>query len=361
MVKERPDLSRVSPEVLEYIESLEAELKIRQSHKEPKKRSLEVETGEIPGEENEPVGISEPSTTLNLITSSANGMVKRSPRHLYLCQRRGGMGIFDLDVRSEDQPATLAIADQNQSLLVFTNLARVFRLSLSKLTESPIHSRGEALTEWLSLEPGERTVSLLPDQASGFVTLVSQKGIVRCLRHHLFGEYLKPGTVLFNTREVGPLAAACWTPGDSDLFIVTRNGAAIRFSEKLIPPKGDVGIRLAASDEIAAVTPVDDESSVFILNGDGKGTLRQMSGFSPNKSPGGSGKLAMKADQIVAAFSITPEEDIFIISQLGKIIRFHAAEVAASEGVVQGVICINLRADQAVAAIKAVPLPHTVY
>lgn len=355
MVIERPDLSQVGPDVLEYIESLEAELKLRQSHREAKRRSFEGEADEFTGEENEPVGISEPATTLNLITYSASGMIKRTPRHLYLCQRRGGMGIFDLDIRSEDQPAQLAIADKNQSLLVFTNLARVFRLPLSKLSESPIHSRGEALTEWLSFEPGEHAVSLLPDQSSGFVALVSQKGVVRCLRHHLFGDYLKPGTVLFNTREVGTLSTASWTPGDSNLFIVTRNGLAIRFSEKLIPPKGEIGIRLSAGDEIVAVTPVDDEGAVFILNADGKGTLRLMNGFASNKSPGGSGKLAMKADQIVTAFSVKPEEDIFIISQLGKIIRFHADEVASSAGVVQGVICINLRADEAVAAIKGIP------
>ncbi|MGW8251846.1 MAG: hypothetical protein ACWGO1_14485, partial [Anaerolineales bacterium] len=49
-------------------------------------------------------------------------------------------------------------------------------------------------------------------------------------------------------------------------------------------------------------------------------------------------------------------DDIFILSQLSKLIRFHLAEVPVKEGVVQGVNCINLRADEAVALAVRRPL-----
>jgi DNA gyrase/topoisomerase IV subunit A len=85
------------------------------------------------------------------------------------------------------------------------------------------------------------------------------------------------------------------------------------------------------------------------LTEDGKGTIRLMSGFAANKSPGAGGKVIMKTDLLVGAFSVsTPngeQDDIFAISQLGKIIRFQAGEVPAKEGVVQGVNCMNLRND----------------
>jgi DNA gyrase/topoisomerase IV subunit A len=78
-----------------------------------------------------------------------------------------------------------------------------------------------------------------------------------------------------------------------------------------------------------------------------------MAGFAPNKSLGGSGKIAIKNDQVVSAFSIEPNDDIFIISRLCKIIRFPADEVPPTEGVVQGVNCISLRADEVVAATRS--------
>jgi DNA gyrase subunit A len=239
--------------------------------------------------------------------------------------------------------------------LVFTNFARVFRLPINKLKESEVRDRGESLGERLLFEPDEHITTILPDQASGYVSLVSQTGTVRCLRHHLFGEYLKPGTSLLNIKETGPLAAACWTPGDADLFIATQNGIAIRFAEKLIPPRGEIGIRPSAGDVVTSITSVNDNSLVFLLSSDGKGTLRAMSGFNPNKSPGGSGKNALKTSKLAAAFAVDLSDDIFILAKSGKLIRFSAEDVPQTEGVVQGAICINLRMDKATTAIRSIP------
>ena len=99
------------------------------------------------------------------------------------------------------------------------------------------------------------------------------------------------------------------------------------------------------------------DSGVFIVGADGKGTIRLMTGFTPNKSPGGGGKIAMKTERVVGAASVDGADDIFLISQLGKIIRFQANEVPGTEGVVQGVNCMALRADEVTGMVKAVPAP----
>src|SRR5271157_1486852 len=266
---------------------------------------------------------------------------------------RGGMGVFDIDVPATDYPAILLSAKENQNLLLFTDKARVFYQNITKLPETPVHAKGENLFDRFALEADEKLVAILPERAQGYVALVSQTGRVRCLRHHLFGEHMKPGTVMYHFAEFGPLASVCWTPGDADLFIVTRRGIAIRFSEKLTPPQGDFGIRLAENDQVLAITSVYPDSRVFMVGGDGKGTIRLMAGFAPNKSMGGSGKIAIKNDQVVSVFSVEPNDDIFIISRLGKIIRFSAEEVPMSEGVVQGVNCISLRSDEVMASTSS--------
>jgi DNA gyrase subunit A len=106
-------------------------------------------------------------------------------------------------------------------------------------------------------------------------------------------------------------------------------------------------------DDVAvAVTSVYAESGVFLLGHDGKGTIRLMPGFTANKAPGAGGKVVMKSDQLIGAIAVGEEDDIFIISRLSKIIRFRADEVPPKEGVVQGVNCIALRADEAVGVVK---------
>jgi DNA gyrase subunit A len=181
--------------------------------------------------------------------------------------------------------------------------------------------------------------------------------MIRLIRHHVFGEYMKPGTGLYEFKNFGPLAAACWTSGDSDLFIATRQGRAIRFFEKLVPPPGTQGIRLTDQDQAIGVTSVYPDSGVFLLGADGKGTIRRMENFLPNKAPGAGGKIAMDTGHLICALTVDNQEDVFIISYLSKIIRFRVEEIPLKEGVVQGVICMSLRADQPV-AVALNPVAH---
>jgi DNA gyrase subunit A len=74
-----------------------------------------------------------------------------------------------------------------------------------------------------------------------------------------------------------------------------------------------------------------------------------MSGFAPNKSPGGSGKIAFKSNHVIGAVAVEANDDLFLISRLGKVIRFPAEEVASTEGIVQGVNCMALRSDETTA------------
>ncbi len=340
---ERPDLSQVDPFVRTYIEALEAELEQLRQGKSRTKSVVDATAVEF----------SESPTTLNVITISRSGVAKRTPRHLYLRQRRGGMGIFDLESSESDPPARLTIADENRDLLLLTNQARLFRMPVSQLPEAPIRSRGELLTAKLSFRENEHLSLVLPHQQTGYLVVVTEQGQVRRQRHHYFGGMMAPGNLLYDANSLGAPAAACWTSGEKDLFIATRQGRAIRFKEQKVPFKGCLGIRLGDDDAVIAVTEVKPDGGVFLIGADGKGTIRLMEGFNANKAPGAGGKVALKTDNLVGAVSIDESDDIFIITRLSKIIRFQTVEVPAKEGVVQGVNCIALRADEPVAVVRA--------
>lgn len=342
---DRPDLTNLPPAVVAYIETLEAEL--RRSRKPAPAPEAETEA-ELP-----PLKPDEPPGTRCLITLTGGGLAKRTPRHLYSRQRRGGMGVFDLDAPESDPPRALVECDEAQSLLLFTNLGRAFRLPAGQVPLAEVRSRGQGIAPRFTLLEGEQWVVALPDETRGGVALLSELGFVRYLRHHVFGEYMKPGAVMLDTNKFGPLAGVCRTPGDGDLFIATRGGKAIRFSEKLVPPQGGQGIRVEAGDRAVAVAAVYDDSSVFLADAAGRGTLRLMASFNPNKSVGGGGKIAMHSGDLVAALTVGEDDELFLITRLSKIIRFMAAEVPAKDAPVQGVNCMLLRADQVVAAARA--------
>lgn len=345
---ERPDLADTPEDVVAYIERLEQELaRLRRSAaREPAGESSSAEP-------------SEPPTTINVVTVTRKGMVKRTPRHFYTRQRRGGMGVFGLDTDEDDQPGWLVLADEAAGVTFVTDQGRAFRVPVNDLPQSALHSRGVPLQERIPLRTDEAVAVVFADPPedgrSAYLAAVTQRGQVRRIGAQYLGKRLQPGTVLFNISEGGPPAAVCWTSGADDLFIVTRSGQAIRFAERLAPVRGCLGMRVEHDDAAVGIAAAQAGGGVFLLGGDGKGAIRLFAGFSANKSPGAGGKIAMKTEQIAGVAAVTEFDDILIISRLGKVIRFSAAEVPPKEGVVQGVICMSLRADECT-ALSVIPL-----
>jgi len=334
---ERPELSHLSPDVVAYIEALEAAL-----------RAEQPDTRESPLEPNEP------PTPINVITITGQGAAKRTPRHFYARQRRGGMGIFGLDVVDGDAPKFLLLADELAGITLITNQARAFRVPVSEISEAPVAGRGKPLAERFPLRSDEQLALAvgdpLPGQPNAYLLLVTARGQVRRIGSQMVGKNLQAGTVLYNIAEGGAPAAVCWSSGNDDLLIATRQGQAIRFSERLVPVRGCLGLRVDPEDAVVGIAAADGASGgVFMVGDEGKGTTRLYAGFNANKAPGAGGKVLMKVERLVGVAAMREADDIFIISRLGKIIRFAAGEVPAKEGVVQGVNCMALRADECVA------------
>lgn len=342
----RPDLSSLPPAAVAYIEALEAELE----HLRERSRSRSAMADAGASAAAEPA---EPPTTLQVITISADGAAKRTPRHLYNRQRRGGMGVFDLETPETAPPTFLLIADLNDHLIFITTRARGLRLPVDSLTETAVRGRGAALSPLLGLAAGEDLAVVAPASGGNYLNLLTDRGQVRRYAAHLFGPTMRVGAALYDVRESGAPVAACWSAGNEDLLIATRGGQAIRFAEQLVPVRGCLGIRLEREDAPRAITPVDDDGVLFLLAGDGKGALREISSFRANKAPGSGGKAIMKTDDLIAACRVPAEADLFLISRLSKIIRFQAGEVSLAGGVVQGVNCMELRSDAVVAAVAS--------
>ena len=340
---DRPDLNNLPPDVAAYIQALERALDDAVAD-----AAATASDADRPPEPSAPRGL--PPTTINVITVTAQGAAKRTPRHFYSRQRRGGMGVFGVDLAVDDAPLFLTLADEAAWLTLVTNQGRVFRMAVAEIAETPVAGRGRPLLD--RLRDDEQLALIIPDPLtarSAYLALVTQRGQVRRIGSQYLGKQLQPGTVLYNVAEGGPPAAACWTGGNDELFIATRGGMAIRFAERLVPVRGCLGLRVDPHDAVVGVAATDPQGGVFLLGHEGKGTIRLLDGFTANKAPGGGGKVGMKTDRLIGVTAAAETDDILIISRLGKVIRFPAHEIPAKEGVVQGVNCMALRADECVA------------
>ncbi len=343
MDMQRPDLSNVDEEVVAYIAALEEALAAAGS-----KPSRPTRTAATAGREP-----SEPETTVNIITVTSDGLVKRTPRHHYLRQRRGGMGVLDIDTDGSRPATILCEQDAAADVLVITDQGRIFRIAVNSITEREQRARGESLSSLLPspLLDDETVIAMLAADAGLYVNLVSQRGWVRHVRKTYLGETMTQGIRYHKVSDGGYVVAACWTGGSDDLFLASRSGLGIRFSEKQIPGTGCLGMRLDPSDMIVAAAPTAHDGGILVIGADGKGTIRLMEGFRQNKAPGAGGKVILKTERLVAAVACDGAGDVFAISQTSKLIRFAAEEIPPKTGVVQGVNCMALRADTVTAFI----------
>jgi DNA gyrase subunit A len=351
MTLNRPDLAGLPEAVLEYITALEA--RVEEAEARSAQRARRPARGDADpydeGDDGLSAEPSEPPTTSTVITISAAGVAKRTPRHLYARQRRGGMGVFDLESAAGDPPAFLLVADVSASLILLTSHGRAFRMAVTDLAEGPVRARGQEILQGLPLRADERLRLVVPDLAGAYLVIVSERGQVRRIGAQYLGRNLNPGAILHDPKDGGAPAAACWSSGSDDLLIVTRQGRAIRFPERLVPVRGCLGMRVEQGDPVAGVVAQQPDGAIFVLAADGKGAVRALETFAANKAPGSGGKALMKTDDLIAALPAGSQIDLFAISRLGKIIRFRADEVPPKEGPVQGVNCMALRADQCVA------------
>ncbi len=328
---DRPNLDNVDAEIRAYIEHLEQQLLSSGARKQAESRpTLEP---------------SEPETTINIITVTADGRAKRTPRHLYVRQRRSGMGVFDIETDEALPPTILCEADANADVLIITEEGRIFRTPVASIPETDGRGRGTPLGDLIQLNHSERVVSLLPTDDGLYINLISERGRVRHVRKTYLGPTMTQGIRYHKVSEGGYVTGACWSSGNDDLFIATRKGLGIRFSEKQVPNTGVLGMRVDPDDMTIAIAATNEDGGMLVIGHDGKGSIRLMAGFRKNKAPGAGGKVVLKTDQLVGVQSVEAGNDVFVISQLAKLIRFSADEIPAKTGVVQGVNCMTLRAD----------------
>jgi DNA gyrase subunit A len=339
----RPDIETLDPTARAYVEALEAEITRLGGHL-PHKDEASVESNKA---------AAEPPTSACVITVSKRGLAKTTPRHLYSPQRRGGMGVFDLVVDERDEPAWLLVADGDEDdLLVLTQRAHAYRVPVSRLQRTDVNGRGRRLHQDCGLGSDEQVALVVEPAKAPYLALLTERGHVRWLGGHLVGEKMTPGTVLYESQDLGAPVAACWARNADDLLVATRAGKAIRFPARTVPMPGCLAIRIEADDSARAIAPVQDDSGVLLLGADGKGSVRLMEGFRANKAPGGGGKIALKTERLAAMCLVEDGDDILAISRLGKTIRFSAEEIPPKTGTVQGVNCMSLRADEVTAVTR---------
>ena len=300
-----------------------------------------------------------------VITRTNLGYIKRMTVDNFHAQNRGGRGIKGLHTIDNDYIEDLLMTATHDMILFFTNKGRVYRMKTYKIPEGSRNSRGTAIINLLQLDPDERVTALIPCKEydeSKDLFMVTRKGIVKKTSNSQFGNILKKGIIAISLNDDDELIEVKQTQKDDEIFIITRNGMAIRFNENQVRNTGrnSMGVRgitLDPDDEVIGAQLNTQGDSLLIVSERGMGKRSDLSEFRL-QNRGGRGlkcyRITEKTGKVVGVKAVTDENEIMMITTEGIIIQIRMKEVSVRGRITSGVKLINLDEDVKVVKIAKV-------
>lgn len=180
-------------------------------------------------------------------------------------------------------------------------------------------------------------------------------------------QYSRPrvnGINAITIREDDELLEAKLTDGHSQVMLAVKSGKAIRFEEGKTRPMGRNasgvrGITLADDqDEVVGMIAVnDDEANVLVVSANGFGKRSKLADYRITNR-GGKGvktiSITPKTGELVAIKNVTDADDLMIINRSGLAIRMSVENLRVMGRATQGVKLINLKGNDAIAAVAKV-------
>ena len=307
-----------------------------------------------------------------VITISHMGYIKRTPLSEYKVQNRGGVGSKGSATRDEDFLEHLIMATMHNTMLFFTEKGRCFWLKVYEIPEGTKQSKGRAIQNLLNIEPDDKVkayINLLDLKDtdyinSNYIVLCSKKGIIKKTTLEAYSRPRQNGVNAITIKEGDQLLEAKLTNGDNDIMLAVKSGKAIRFPEIKVRPMGRIAAGVKAiklkseEDEVIGMICVEpDKADILVVSENGFGKRSAISDYRITNR-GGQGvktiNLTEKTGNLIALLDVTDEDNLMIITKSGLTIRMEVASLRVMGRNTQGVKLINLRSDDAIAAVAKV-------
>ena len=208
------------------------------------------------------------------------------------------------------------------------------------------------------------TIILHDFKAGTYLVLATRRGIVKKTPLEQFEKVRSSGIIAITLDEDDELAWVDTATGDDDIIIATAKGKIARFHEIEVRPMGRpaagvIGIRLARQgDAVISMSVVQPDADLLVLTETGYGKRVPLTEFRV-KHRGGQGVQLIalegrKTGDVAAVQQVTEaDEELFLISSGGQVIRTETNTINRYSSGARGVIVMRLAEGDRVVAIAA--------
>ncbi|MDO4765507.1 MAG: DNA gyrase subunit A [Eubacteriales bacterium] len=299
---------------------------------------------------------------LTAITMTHLGYIKRMPISAYKNQHRGGKGMKGVSTREEDFVEDIFIAATHSYLFFFTNKGKVYRLKTYEIPESSRIARGTALVNLLQIGPDEKITAVVPIREykeDNYLVMATKKGMFKKTSLDEYANIRSNGLQAINLREDDDLIEVKLTDGNAEIFLGTKMGQCIRFSEEHIRGIGrnSIGVRgmsLNPEDEVIGMQLLSQGKYILAVSERGLGKRTDMSEFTL-QNRGGKGvkfyKITEKTGNVIGMKAVDEDNELILITNEGIVIRINVSDISELSRVTSGVKLMDLDAGISIAGI----------
>ena len=272
----------------------------------------------VTSKEEKEIEFIEPEKCVVVMTEA--GTIKRIPATSFRTQKRNGKGVKT----QEDITSAIIRTNTIDSLMIFSNQGRMYRLLVNDIPVGTNVSKGQSIKSLIAMETNEEPAvmySIYRDTDAKYVLFATKNGVVK---KTALEEYIntkkKTGIGAITLKENDELAAVTLIK-DEPLMLVTKNGYVLKFNSMEVSAtsrmtSGVKGINLIEGDEVIAALPIrntEDALALFSENGLGKKILPKEV---VTQKRAGRGLICYKTDNatgLVRAAALVSDEDTILL------------------------------------------------
>ncbi|MDQ5969348.1 MAG: gyrase subunit, partial [Patescibacteria group bacterium] len=304
----------------------------------------------------------------NALVLTAGGYIKRTNPDEFRKQKRGGVGVVDMDTKEEDFVTNLLIASTHSDLLFFTDKGKAYQTKMYDIPEGRRATRGKSVMNFLPLSEGEKITSILPmpkevKKSESSLMMVTKNGIAKKVATASFHDVRISGIIAIKLDDKDALVSASFVHKKDTVMVVSAKGQSIHFKESDIREMGRTamgvrGMKLAKGDEVISAETIShelDNATLMVISEHGYGKRTDIDEYKV-QNRGGSGiktaKVTPKTGKLISAKVFASDEaEVVAISKKSQVIRVDAKEISVLGRQTQGVRVMKLREGDAIASL----------
>jgi len=294
-----------------------------------------------------------------VLVLTEGGYIKRTNPAEYRRQKRGGVGVVDLDTKDEDFVTQFLTASAHSDLLFFSDRGKVYQLKMYEVPEGRRATKGKSIMNYISLEQGERITSILamPKEKKAVdglsLLMATRDGTVKRVAASQFFEVRRSGLIAITLDKGDALISAQFIHEGDDAVLVTAKGQSIRFAAKDVREMGRQaagvrGMKLGSGDIIvgSGIIPRGvKDAELLVLSSTGYGKKTKLSEYK-TQGRGGSGiktmSITTKTKQLVGGAVVLGAGELVAMSKKSQTIRTGLDEIPTLSRATQGVRVMKL-------------------